>query len=97
MLFTNHTILISYSLWKGNGEIKTFANIFGVERRTHFKLPTIKEYTKTHVWSKNHGNRGSCVCKLFKVFQLYTSQMYSVYPNSLIGYGQIVNPSLITY
>ncbi len=24
--------------------------------------------------------RGSCVRKLFKVFQLYTSQMYSVYP-----------------
>ncbi len=76
--FNNHKRIISYSLWKGHGEMKispwkkkTSAAIFGVERRTLFKIPTIKENTKTHVWSKNHGS-GSCVLKLFKVFQLYT-------------------------
>ncbi len=35
---------------------KTFTNIFGVERRTHFKFPTIKENTNTHVWNKNHSS-----------------------------------------
>ncbi len=66
--FNNHKRLISYSLWKGHGAMKnltlekkiTFANIFRVERCTHFKFPTIKENTNTHVWSKNHGSGFLC-------------------------------------
>ncbi len=59
--FNNHKRLISYSLWKGHGEINTtFADIFEVERRTHFKFPTIKENTKTHEWSKNHSSGFLC-------------------------------------
>ncbi len=58
--FNNYKRIISYSLWKGHGEMKispwkkiTFADIFGMERRTHFKFPTIKENTKTRVEQKS--------------------------------------------
>ncbi len=76
--FNNHKRIISYSLWKGHGEMKispwkkiTFANIFTVERCTDFKFPTIKENTKTHVWSKNHGSGFLCMQVIY-MFQLYT-------------------------
>ncbi len=83
--FNNHERIL-YSLWKGHGEIKKKpVNIFGVEKRTHFKFPTIKENTNTHVWSKNHGSRYLySQVSLFKVSQMYTSQMYSVYPHCKI-------------
>ncbi len=61
--------------------IKTFANIFGVERRTLQISHDQREHE--YMCGAKNTARGSGVHKLFKVFQLYTSQMYSLDPPSL--------------
>ncbi len=82
--FNNHKRIISYHCgrdmvkWKSHLGKKTFANIFGVERRTHSNFPRSKRTLK-HMCGAKIMARGSCVRELFKVFQLYTSQMYSAY------------------
>ncbi len=51
------------------------ANIFRVERRTRFKFRTIKAIT--HMRGAKITALGSCVHKIFKVFQLYTCLKYN--------------------
>ncbi len=84
--FNNHKRIISYSLWKGHGAMKispwkkkTFANIFAVERCTHFKFPTIKENTKTYVWSKNHGSGFLCTQVILGDSTVHVSNVLSLH------------------
>lgn len=83
--FNNHKCIISYSSWKGGGEMKilpcnkkNFYNIFGLERCTTFKCPQSKRTLTLMCGAKNTA-RVPFLSTQVKVFQLHMSQMYSVY------------------
>ncbi len=76
--FNNHKRLISYSLWKGHGEMKIspwkkkLLQISSEWKDAHISNYSQSKRTLIHMCGAKIMAQGSCVCKLFKVFQLYT-------------------------
>ncbi len=76
--FNNHKRIISYSLRKGHGEMKIspwkkkLLPISSEWKDAHISNFPRSKRTLKHMCGAKITARGSCVCKLFKVFQLYT-------------------------
>ncbi len=76
--FNHHKRLISYSLWKGHGEMKIspwkkkLLPISSEWKDAHISNFPRSKRTLKHMCGAKITARGSCVRKLFKVFQLYT-------------------------
>ncbi len=76
--FNNHKRVISYALWKGHGSMKISPRkkipflISSEWKDAHISNSPRSKRTLTHMCGAKSTSLGSCVCELFKSFQLYT-------------------------